>query len=254
LNKQPLSFYFRLPPLFIPKQDTNPQSKASVVPNAAFESLEHSATGATGAKDTVGPVSPESKSFFLPAEIFDLTALTSAFVASLAVAPMLAFSYDDIKSADQRYQAFWANRTGGLGDGPQEVSSSLATSTSSSLALCIVSLIASVVVRMGLYFAEQLATQSMLVVRRLLIPLEVCAILSLVTGLVVSTFAYYWSGWVVYGEDMVGNVKWTSTGVAVIVCLIAMFLYSVGVAIYIYRSGGPATPLKAGLLRNAPGA
>jgi len=223
----------------------------TVVPNAAFESLEHAATGAPGAaKDTVGPAAPERKSFYLPAEVFDLTALASAFVASLAVAPMLAFSYGDIKSADQRYQAFWANRTGGLGDGPQEVSSSLATSTSSSLALCIVSLIASLVVRIGLYFAEELATESMLVVRRLLIPLEACAVLSLVTGLVVSTFAFYWAGWVVYGEDLVGTAKWTSMGVAVIVCLVAMFLYGVGVATYIYRNGGQAKPLKA----RAPGA
>ena len=225
---------------------------AKLVPNVAFESLEHSATGALMAEeDTVGPAALKHKSFYLPAEIFDLTALASAFVASLAVAPMLAFSYDDIKSADQRYQAFWANRTGGLGDGPQEVSSSLATSTSASLALCIVSLIASLVVRMGLYFAEKLAIEPMLVVRRLLIPLEVCAVLSLLTGLIVGTYSYYWSGWVVYGENLVGSAKWTSVGIAVIVCSVAMSLYGVGVATYIYRNGSPAKPLKIGP-RDAP--
>ncbi len=191
------------------------------------------------APDASGPGAQEQQSLRLPGEIFDLTALASAFVASLAVAPMLAFSYEDIQSADQRYAAYWANRTSGLGDGPQVVSEGLSGSTSASLALCVVSLIASLVVRMGLHLAEKLATEPMLVVRKLLIPLELCAVLALIAGLIVSTFSYYWSGWVVYSEKLVGTARWTFVGLGVIISLVAMSLYAAGVVAYIFRHGRP---------------
>jgi hypothetical protein len=212
---------------------------ATVVLNESFERPPNAV-----AAESLGPSpEPESQSLHLPAEIFDLTALASAFVASLAVAPMLAFSYDDIKGADSRYSAFWANRSSGLGDGAQVVSEGLAASTSSSLALCVVSLIASLVVRMGLHLAEKLATEPMAAVRKMLVPLEVFAILALLAGLIVATFSYYWSGWVVYAENLVGNTKWTIVGIAVIISLVAMSLYAAGVVAYIYRHGFPAKPV-----------
>jgi len=232
---------------------------STVVLNEAFEGQEVPAAAMAPLANAAlqleaASAAQERQSLNLPAEIFDLTALASAFVASLSVAPMLAFSYADIQNADQRYYAFWANKTGSLGEGTQVVSYGLSASTSASLALCVVSLIASLVVRMGLHLAEKLATEPMLVVRKLLIPLEVCAVLSLIAGLIVMTFSYYWSGWVVYAENLVGNNNWTYTGVAVIICLIVMSLYAAGVATYIYRGGGKRTvrPLQGSGLHASP--
>ena len=117
-----------------------------------------------------------------PAEIFDLIALAAAFITSLAVAPLLAFSFDDINRADKRYLEYWAGTTGAVVNS-QSVSKGLAAYSSASMALCLVSLIASLVVRMAFYYTDKLTFDSALAIRKRLIPLELCSVLPLVTAL-----------------------------------------------------------------------
>ena len=203
------------------------------------EALTEVVSSPTVVASTPGLVRDPSRVLTLPAEIFDLIALSAAFIASLAVTPLLAFSYEDLGRADKRYFSYWANSTGDVVDS-QAVSKGLSGYTSASLGLCVVSMIASLVVRMGFYFTDKLTADSAIAIRRRLIPLEVCSVLPLVTALIVVTFSFYWSGWVVYAENLAGTPNWFCPGIIVIVCLVLIFSYGAYVASHIYRNGVPA--------------
>lgn len=159
----------------------------------------------------------------------------------MAVAPLLAFSYDDINRADKRYLEYRAGTTGDVVNS-QSVSKGLAAYSSASMALCIVSLIASLVVRMAFYYTDKLTFDSALAIRKRLILFELCSVLPLVTALIVVTFSYYWSGWVVYSENLVSVPSWYCIGLVVIACLVLIVFYGGYVALYIHRNGKPAAP------------
>lgn len=155
-------------------------------------------------------------------------------MASAAIAPALAFSYDDVVAADARHVAFY-DGTASPDTTSNPVSAGLALFTSLSATLAILSLLSALLVRGTLIFTEGLTKTAFARFRRFLYPVAVLAVAPLCVSLVTFVVCFYYAGWVAYPVSLVGNISWVISGLWLMVAATLLLLYGFCLGLYVHR-------------------
>lgn len=163
--------------------------------------------------------------------------LISAFLASTAIAPLLAFDYGDLHEANSRYNMYYYNTTEALGSvSATPVTDGLSKSTAMSSTLAILALVCAVSGRIIGIMAEDLPKTANRCVNRLLLPFVLMSTIPALIAAIVTIVSFYYSGWVVYPEQTAGALSWPWSGFWLIISIFILFVYVVTGAIYLTRT------------------
>lgn len=162
-------------------------------------------------------------------QICDLIALTSALIATMSSAPFLAFDFDQLARADER----WVKTTDGSGS-MTPVSDGIATYSTILLSMGGFALFSAIVSRGILCFHESLDSvrqQTELVLS--VTPLIFLSAVALFATIIMLPFPIYYAGWVVFPAHIVDAPSYKWMGAWLIVASSCLLLYFICVAIYL---------------------
>lgn len=161
-----------------------------------------------------------------PHEIFDLTALTSAFFASVSVAPLLAFSWTDFVEADARA----ASKNPDVG--VASISSGMALWAPLSAIMMTFSLIASVLARMLTTAEERASGARRAWLHKAIWPFAILALVPLTVAIIIFPNCLYYAGFIMFPDSITYSPRWLAMGTTFACCGGAAILGAIGIFTY----------------------
>ena len=160
----------------------------------------------------------------LPTAVLDMVALVGALMMTMALAPLLAFSHDDLKAADQRYwkHKYNTTETPTYADPRYKPSQLMASSSSYAAAIAIIAILIAVGVRMTLAFATHLPPNTKQQLHAQMKPLVLLSMLLLATATFVAPMAYYWVGKVIMSVEYAESRTWQFAGGIIMIATLVL--------------------------------
>ena len=162
--------------------------------------------------DSVNSSEPKQTTSEIPDGLMDILSFLSALIATIAMAPLIAFGYEDMNAADVRYLNYHTTNSSYFGKHP--VSSLVALFASWSGILSGMSLITIILVRCTLAMAKtfNLPQDVMQSLHQRLKPCFYAGATFLIIAVISFPLGYYWLGWLVFQPDVVSGNLWKLSG------------------------------------------
>lgn len=162
-------------------------------------------------------------------ELFDLLAFVSAFFSSVSIVPLLAFDASDYADADSRAFARTPSR------GEHQISSAISLWAPLSGVLSCLSLIAAILGRM-LSIAEDRQNGTLRArLHKINLFLLVCALVTVMLSIVLFPIALYYSGFVMFVDEVVWDSnQWFTLGASFMVLSATLIVISFGTLVLVY--------------------
>lgn len=165
-------------------------------------------------------------------EIMDIIALVAAIAVSVATSSILAFSYEEVQKADDRFLQtcsgrceMWINQ-----NSSHPVSWGLMTFSGSAVAISAFALVSSVTVRITLTYITKMIPHSKK--RQFLLqwanPMSVVVLIVWATSILLSGPTLYFIGWVAFPPDIADHLFFVACGYTFILATILVFLLVAG--------------------------
>lgn len=152
------------------------------------------------------------KEQLLPTTVLDMVALVSAVVTTIALAPILGFSYGDLQEADKRFIKYYQINATKPCPMFECVSTSLAFGSALPASFAAFSLLSAVGTRCILAFALYLPPGPKQQLHDRLKPLVIFSITLLGVSAFLAPYGYYWAGFVILPIETADTSLWFWSG------------------------------------------
>ena len=168
--------------------------------------------------------------------VLDIIAIVASLIGSIAFAPFFAFSHDDIQAAGIRYNDTMLGRSRFWNNSTTVVAEYCVLTSSVSAALCLLSMVCAVVVRIAATYVEHgwVPPTHYKTFSRAMAPLIWLSMFSLVAALLLFVFGFYWIGWIIFPPSVADGGMWFWAGAWIIISLAGIFLYLMLLLTFLY--------------------
>ena len=164
----------------------------------------------------------------MPLSVLDMLALVSALIMTIAFAPLVSFSKDDIVAAAGTYGNSthkYKHMEFVFGRDAEEFAYNMAMINAYSCCMCCITLVCAVIARSGATMVVHVPEHLHGSLRMALLPIMVIGFATFVVALLLFVFGLYFIGWIVFPEPVASSFGWAMSGGSLILFFMALFAY-----------------------------